>query len=307
MAGRRWTQLEDETLIALYGKATAREVGDQLGRTEESVWLRARILGLDKRGKVAPWTEGELENLRATYAVEPAVQIAKRLGRTPSAVRQQARVLGLDSRKTLVNKTIVTDYFDVIDTAEKAYILGLMAADGNVMASGRVNFGLHERDEGLVVFVRDRLAPGMALNHYVRQPFVYFTAMSRPLAAGLAQWGVVPRKSRILTWPHALGAMQRPFLLGYFDGDGSAFVIRNRYPGWNVCSGSERFLIDMKAYIRAEAGVALEKIYHRPSSDLYQVSTTGRGAYVLDQWLHQDGLGMGRKRIPAHILARYQE
>lgn len=306
MAGRRWTELEDETLIGLYGAATAREIGDRLNRAENAVWIRARTLGLDKRGEVTSWTDEELEDLREHYAIEPGAQIAKRLGRTASAVYQQAKVLELDSRKTLRGRSAVGDYFNIIDTAEKAYILGLMAADGNVMASGRITFGLKVDDEATVKLVRDRIAPGIALCYPKGRPFVSMTVTSRPLAAGLAQWGVVPRKSRILRWPYELGEMQRPFLLGYFDGDGCAFVVRSRYPGWNVCSGSERFLIDMKAYIRAEAGVELEKIQHRRGAELYQVTTTGRGAYVLDRWLHQDGLGMQRKRIPDNILRNYQ-
>lgn len=202
-------------------------------------------------------------------------------------------------------------YFDVIDTAEKAYILGLIAADGNVSDRGTVTFGLQAKDADLVGFVRDRLASVARLHTARRDGFVSFALVDRTMAAGLAQWGVVPRKSRTLPWPSSLGPMLRSFLLGYFDGDGSACIARgrnpaNEYPNWSVCSGSEQFLVYMKVFILDSTGVALEKIHHRPNSDLYQVTTTGRGAWAVDLWLHQeDGLGLTRKRFPPHTTDRY--
>lgn len=306
MAGRRWTGREDAVLRATYGTVFAWEIAGRLGRTEDAVWLRARTLGLDKRPAVTPWTDREISELKRCCSTDKPAQIAARLGRTPSSIYQQARYLGLVSRKTLAGQSVISDYFDNIDNLEKAYILGLFAADGNVMDNGRITFGLQARDADAVRYMRDRIALDIALHVTSRRSFVSFSVVSRPLAAGLAQWGVIPRKSRCLSWPAELGDFLRPFLLGYFDGDGSIHAVRNRYPGWSICSGSEQFLIDAKEYIRFSTGVLLEKIQHRRNSDLYQVMTTGSGAYLVNEWLHQENLGFARKRFPDHIAERYR-
>ena len=125
------------------------------------------------------------------------------------------------------------------------------------------------------------------------------------MAADLARYGVVPRKSRTLQWPANLGPLLRSFLLGYFDGDGSACLARAKYPNWSVCSGSESFLISMKAYVLESTGVIMQKIQHRLNSDLYQVATTGRRALIVDEWLRQDGLGLERKRFPEQMKVYY--
>jgi len=286
-------------------------IAERVGRTENAVWLRAKKLGLDKRPEVTPWSDAELAELRRCYDTEPPADIAARLRRTPSSVYQQARVLGLLTRKTLIGQSAVADYFDRIDTAEKAYVLGLIAADGNVY-KGRVQFGLQAEDADLVAWVRDRIFPDAVIYVARKDGFRSFAMTSHKMAAGLTQWGIVPRKSRILDWPVALpNSMMRPFLLGYFDGDGSMFVIHKRgrlYPGWNISSGSPEFLIQAKEYIRKSTGVVLQKIQRRKAASLYQVSKTGRGAYVLDQWLHEDhGLGLARKRVPGHVVAHYEE
>lgn len=303
---RRWTDAEDETVRRLYGSLTAAEIGERLERTENSVWLRAKILGLDKREEVTPWSDAEVAELRRCYPTEPPRQIAARLGRTPSSIYQQARVMGLISGKMRIVDATVHDYFTSVQTAEQAYLLGLLAADGNVSGQHpRVILGLQAKDIALMEWVRDRLNPAANLSIASRDGFAVLQVTSRQMVTDLAEYGIVPRKSRILAWPHQLGPLLRPFLLGYFDGDGSAFKASKGRPGWNVCSGSEQFLIDLKEYVRQQTGVVMEKIQHRPASFLYQVSTTGRNAWIVNDWLHRDGLGLPRKQFAPEVVARY--
>jgi hypothetical protein len=305
---RRWTPEEDVVIRETYASAPAYAIAEQLGRTEDAVWQRAvRVLGLEKRQVPPPWSDAEINELKRRYPAEAPAVIARQLGRSLSAVYQQAIYLGLHSRKALIGLAVNHGYFNEITTTEQAYILGLLAADGNVSDSGRISFGLQLKDIDLVRSVRDILSPRSKLceANRRRRRFMSFSVTSPALAADLARWGVVPRKSYSIVWPTGLGELQRPFLLGYFDGDGCTYVIKDRYPGWNACSGSETFLIDMKEYILKSTGVTLQKIQRRRNTSLYQVSKTGAGAYTLNQWLHQDGLGLARKMTSERIAARY--
>ena len=306
---RRWTAEEDETVRTMYGTLPADEVGRLINRTEDAVWLRARTLGLDKRGEVAPWSAVDLAELERSYPTDEPQQIADRLGRSVSAVYQQARYMGLVGRKFLIVGATVHDYFSAVTTAEQAYILGLLAADGNVSsAHPRVILGLQAKDVSLMEWVRDRLNPGANLSIASRDDFAVLQVTSRRMVEDLAKFGIVPRKSRTLTWPGQLDDLLRPFLLGYFDGDGSACIrTKTGRPIWTVCSGSEQFLIEMKEYVRQCTGVVMEKIHHRPASSLYQVATTAGNACLLDGWLHTDkDLGLARKRFAPHVTARYE-
>lgn len=304
---RRWTAAEDDLIREHYTTMGAAEIGTLIDRTKDAVWIRAGKLGLEKREEAhGSWTEAELNEVRRCYSTERPAQIAKRLGRTTSAVSQQAAVLGVLSHKALIAAATIHDYFAVVDCPERAYILGLLAADGNVSEPHpRVIFGLQAKDAHLVEFVRDRLNPEASVWRD-RKGFAKMQITSRQMVADLARFGIVPRKSRILAWPAHLGELLRPFLLGYFDGDGTIYAVRDKYPGWGACSGSEQFLIDMKEYIRLSTGVVLEKIHHRPNTNLWQVATTGRGAWIVGEWLHQDGLGLPRKCHPEYLLNRYR-
>jgi hypothetical protein len=98
----------------------------------------------------------------------------------------------------------------------------------------------------------------------------------------------------------------RPFLLGYFDGDGSAFKASKGRHGWNVCSGSEQVLIDLKQYVRQQTSVVMGE--DPPPPGFMPVSGIHHGPKRLDRhdWLHRDGLGLPRKQFAPELVARYQ-
>jgi hypothetical protein len=119
---------------------------------------------------------------------------------------------------------ICHDYFSQIDSAIKAYLLGFITADGNVLPKHhRVTIELAAKDQDLLRLIRDELVPGGAITIRRRRGFEYHTLafVSRPMVADLAAFGITAAKSCILRWPDNLPeAYARPFILGLFDGDG---------------------------------------------------------------------------------------
>ena len=301
---RPWTATEDDLIREQYGRMSAARIGREISRTENAVVLHAVRLGLNQQEEAAARAHATLATLHQPpdgSGFPEANVPAPPLPWTPD---------NPVCRKTFITESAVHDYFSTVTTAEQAYILGLLAADGNVPSGHpRVTLGLQAKDMRAVEFVRDRLNPAARLSPIADGRMV-LQITSRQMVADLARFGIVPRKSRTLVWPVILGDLQRPFLLGYFDGDGSMFLPRDRHgrerPGWTVCSGSEKFLIDMRDYIRDAIGVELQQIQHREGADLWQVAVTGLSAVVVDKWLHQDGYGLMRKRFPEHVVAWYE-
>jgi hypothetical protein len=102
----------------------------------------------------------------------------------------------------------IEDYFHRIETPMQAYILGLLAADGNVYvnkarAEYKISLKLHREDEVLVKRTRDELAPKVNPN-YPKPHYIRFEVCSQRMVNDLARYGVVPRKTWDLPWPEAL-------------------------------------------------------------------------------------------------------
>ena len=120
------------------------------------------------------------------------------------------------------------DFFDVIDTEEKAYVLGFITADGWITGTRVVAIELAEHDREHLERIRDLLSPGQILarhevqrGHRRGQQWRLSIASVR-LVTALRKLGVGPCKS------HDVGpcrrvpvALRKHYWRGVFDGDGS--------------------------------------------------------------------------------------
>jgi hypothetical protein len=247
------------------------------------------------------WTPEQDAYLVAQYTNSPMPELAEFVGHTVRAVHARAQFLGLPRARTLATLAIRHDYFSIVDTPLKAYVVGLLAADGTVSSDEpRIRLKLHVKDACLVELVRNELAPCTPLQQ--RAVAIQFGVSSPQLVADLARFGVVPRKSYCLQWPADLSSvLHHAFLLGYFDGDGSLTMAPTRAgntsPQWSLY-GLSGFLSSTSSVIERHTGILVDG----PTPDLrkttlHRIRAYGRNARRLDEWLHQDRLGLERKRI----------
>lgn len=187
----------------------------------------------------------------------------------------------------------------------QAYVAGLLAADGNVLKrQQRVSLELGYRDRELVYLVHDQLAPQFPVRERTRSNgtrTLQLAITSPDLCYDLGQLGITPRKSLTLQWPETLDAQfQRPFLLGYFDGDG--FITWSRtnghlYPRWGLL-GTHEFLSKAMQVIVEATAVRPRAIHSRSTARIHLFHINGCDAWTVDRWLHVDGeLGLARKRL----------
>ncbi len=92
----------------------------------------------------------------------------------------------------------------------------------------------------------------------------------------------------------------REFILGYFDGDGFiTYDVRPnaRYPCLGFTSGSLNLLIRIADVIEERTGVRPSGPSNREGKGVHVMLTCGKGAPIIDEWLHASGLGLQRKRL----------
>lgn len=196
------------------------------------------------------------------------------------------------------------DYFAQIDSPIKAYVLGVLASDGNVLPKHhRITLELSAKDADLLEVVRDELVPGGAITTRQRHGYDYqvLAFVSRQMIDDLETLGVTPVKSRTILWPERLPAsLAREFILGYFDGDG--FITyherpNRRYPYLGFTSGSSNLLIRIADVTEQHTGIRLGGPWRLRVTGTYLIRSSGNSAFVIDKWLHASGLGLRRKRL----------
>lgn len=134
------------------------------------------------------------------------------------------------------------EYFDRIDTADKAYWLGVLVTDGCISRQNEVILSLHLRDRGTVRNFRSALRSHAKIS-VIRQlksihggkPFRTASASvrirSRRLCGTLARHGILPGKTRSPRMVKGIPAkFESDFWRGAIDGDGW-LCFGNRAPG----------------------------------------------------------------------------
>jgi len=305
MAQYRWTEREIADLVRLYPdkSISLAQLAQYFGRRKGTIKQQARRLGLRRPNR--EWSKQDIADLIHMYTDEDIFreQMIDHFDCTWRIICHKAASLKL--RRPHPNTCrIVRDYFHTIDSDEKAYWLGFIAADGTVDDRPRrysLTIDLQPRDLHWLQRLRDTIAPGSTITQHGERSFS-FTIGSKELVTDIVRLGIKPRKSYNLTWPAVPEQFAIAFLLGYFDGDGS-FTPRAGRGGYQwLLLGTLDFLYIARDYIQRYVGVKLKepvRAHKHTSPHLYRISANGPRAPIIDRILNASGLGMPRKHLPA--------
>jgi hypothetical protein len=162
-------------------------------------------------------------------------EVAKKYGLSFNTLYRRFRRWGIKvkdaSEAARIYPVKEESYFDVIDTEDKAYLLGLLYADG-CNTCGRIILGLQEADKHILDYYNDIIQPGKPLEYVPnnkKNPLwkdMYRLAIhDKHINQTLNEWGIVPKKTFGLTFPDRLNPeLYRHFIRGYFDGDGCVML-----------------------------------------------------------------------------------
>lgn len=122
--------------------------------------------------------------------------------------------------------TINEDYFSIIDSAEKAYILGFIYADGCV-TNDRLTITLHVQDENILKFIKSEMNSKMKFYFFKNRSQVSFSVYSKRISNDLKSLNIVERKTYSKLFPLIPNEFISFFISGYFDGDGCVYCKKN--------------------------------------------------------------------------------
>jgi hypothetical protein len=130
------------------------------------------------------------------------------------------------------------NFFDDINTEEKAYWLGFIYADGcvsNRKTTDVFEIKLSEKDkahlEKLKAVLNSEHSIGVHISscgYNVGKKYCSFSIVNQHLVDSLVEKGVLYRKTRILKFPNETQVPRnliKHFIRGYFDGDGSVYCL----------------------------------------------------------------------------------
>jgi len=159
------------------------------------------------------------------------------------------------------------DFFEHINTPEKAYFLGWMISDGSVVYAktreGRepiISLEIHSKDRQILEMFADVLgAPRTIIHEFQKRSHCHIRFSSKKMANDLAKYGVVPNKTYKTYLPHLPSTMMPHLLRGIFDGDGTVTIDKHGASHF-AYYGTERLCNEIAQYLHNTIGLNLNKV-----------------------------------------------
>lgn len=170
------------------------------------------------------------------------------------------------NRDKTLKYTCDSHYFDVINTEEKAYWFGFISADGYITkarsgTNKRVGLSLNTEDKTHIEKFKNAINTNAPINDYEVKTSGYKIGakysriiISDPiLAEGLIKCGCIEDKTDRLLYPSLEilpKELEKHYIRGYFDGNGSIIKMSNKYTSWalSICS-TEDVLLHIDQYM----------------------------------------------------------
>lgn len=171
-------------------------------------------------------------------------------------------------------------FFEKIDSASKAYWLGFIYADGYISDINRLRIELKIEDKDHLSKFLKTLNSNYTVKNRKDKPTCYISISNLKLCNDLRKYGLHQNKSTDLKFPDQLLKSKYviDFIRGYFDGDGSLYLVGKKSAGTGII-GTKEFLEQIKLII--DKHVALRNHKLRPSKkksdpdyNVYRLETT---------------------------------
>ena len=221
----------------------------------------------------------------------PIYKVAMLYGVSDATMRTYLKNNNVVLKGHKVGKNSFNNYFETIDTADKAYFLGLIVADGSIIDYGK-NKGYEKKVLALELTESDEYIIKRFMQYSNIDTKIYCNDSTRSIKVNssklyddLVNLKVYPNKSRIGTsFPDIPEELYSHFIRGYFDGDG----IANKHGYIGFC-GSLDLLTSIKDYLINELHINDVKITYNKSNGIYYVQWSAKeNCKTLFDYLYKD-------------------
>jgi hypothetical protein len=234
----------------------------------------------------------------------PCRQIGTLIKYDEQAVRRLLKSMGVLRNTKPYQKCINHNWLDTVDTEEKAYFLGLLAADG-WLDRNSLFISLQQADRELLEALQSRIVPFIPLAHYKAgrmnvDDSVRLVITSQRWRCRCEELGITPKKS--LSMPNVCKNIpldvRNHFVRGYFDGDGTVGVYWNKRLKKKFARvsflGTKEFLTGVHSAIELPVGT----VTIRPPEKIHRLTYSGKKRLLeISEYLYKDAtIFLPRKR-----------
>jgi hypothetical protein len=178
------------------------------------------------------YSDNDYKYIIDNYYLKTSTEISTIIGCSRQLVLKIWKDNGLKGKDLSRQYYCNFDYFKNIDTRNKAYLIGLLASDGNLFKreghQGAIRLSLHKNDEDLLNEINKELNYTKPLGY--ERDYCDITINSDTMYDDLIKIGLYDNKSTTLDSKNIIVPKEfvTDYIRGYFDGDGSIFISKSK-------------------------------------------------------------------------------
>lgn len=307
---RRYSNEDKLRIVELYNSGLSQsQVADTMGCSKSCVEQVLHKYNVEQRDKAyyAKEFDDVIEDQIVSDYYKDGMSIRElakkyKCSTAPIISLFKRRGINFRAKSTYRKYSIDEHYFDNIDTEEKAYILGLLYADGGNCSKKNhyiVSLTLHPKDIDILEKIRFALKMESPIVDWINsksgKTYKRINICSKHMVCALEAHGIVPRKSLVVTYPGWLREdLYRHFIRGLFDGDGS---IQSDLEYINLC-GSVHLMSKIKEILEknfnANIRIYNDGSHHRDFASMF--CSTRRDMILILHWMYDNStISLDRK------------
>ena len=309
-------ETEYQIVVDLYKQGLSQ--ADISEKLNISNWIVRRIFekyGISRKDKPERFIETEKTDIKELYIQgKTCQQIAELYGVSKCTISRLLRKNNVETREPsqyMRKYSVDEDFFDVIDTPEKAYVIGILWADGcNYPPRNVVRLGLQAGDKQILEDI-SRLINSDKPLQFVKgrdreQDTYALNIVNKHISKVLDSLGMHQAKSLILEFPQWLDVKLYPaFIRGYYDGDGG---LSKREHTYNVQIVGTSNMCYAMMNILSNIGIA-SKVYNTAHNDVTKSLYIGCKDNVKNflDWIYKDATIYLNRKYDLYISKYYSE
>ncbi len=264
---RKYTEEDVKKVIGLY--ESGMEVKDILAETKVSHstfwrWIKGKTNRCKQKADASPETIQQAITMYKNGCTSK--EISRVTGYHKQTVEDWLHRAGVEMRhRGPQSKIQREDFFDEIDSEEKAYYLGWLMADGNIsINNGQYSIKIHicTEDEDTIIGFLNAIQSSNKINRKIQKDrqgnecySSYVSLTSKHMCQSLMKLGIIPNKTGKESFPDISQEFRAAFLRGFFDGDGITCIGKRKRSG---------FISSRNMLIHIQELIGLEKTIHHP-------------------------------------------
>lgn len=257
------------------------EVYNISGATVFNILVRNNITKRTKGG-IDPLPEDEIIELYKNGI--SSMKIAEQYNTTCNTILDCLKRNNIKIDNKYHNLTLNHNYFEDIDSYDKAYFLGFLMTDGSIGSTNNaISICLKADDYEILEILSNKIGNSNKLYYSARNEAT-MAFKSAKIKQYLSKHNVYPNKTYSTTMPKIRNDLMPHFIRGLIDGDGWISVKSHQI---GFC-GSETLVTQVRDYLANILGVYKVKVLH-PEQNLWQITwASKKDINLIGEYIYKD-------------------